>query len=75
MLIDLDHPLEDSGVQDGDRLTAFAKQANIAATSWAFALWCGDGMVTWGAPDRGGDSSRAAQECAPGPHVKSLLPF
>eukprot|EP00435_Cladocopium_sp_Y103_P005670 s596_g1.t2 len=58
-LLDLTESIHLSGLQEGDSLTAIAQQPKIAATSQAFALSCvgGDRIVTWGHPDRGGDSS------------------
>ena len=51
--------LEAAGIQDGDHLTVIAQQPKLAATHSAFALWCcgGQGVVTWGDPNSGGDSS------------------
>ena len=48
-----------AGIQEGAHLTAVAQQPKVAATSAAFAIWCcgGHGIVTWGMPDKGGDSS------------------
>eukprot|EP00435_Cladocopium_sp_Y103_P036316 s62_g9.t1 len=59
-LLDPTDPLQLSGLQEGDSLTAIAQQPKLAATRRAFALWCveGDGIVTWGDPNQGGDSSR-----------------
>ena len=51
--------VEAAGLQDGDQLTAIARKAHLAASGQAFALWCcgSDGVVTWGDPNDGGDSS------------------
>ena len=51
--------LEAAGLQDGDQLTAIVGEAKLAATRYAFALWCcgGDRVLTWGNPGSGGDSS------------------
>ena len=51
--------LQNSGVQDGENLTAVAQQVKIAASYRAFDLWClgGNQVVTWGNPDFGGDCS------------------
>ena len=51
--------LEAAGLQDGDQLTAIVGEAKLAATRYAFALWCcgGDRVLTWGHLDFGGDSS------------------
>ena len=48
-----------AGLQDGDQLTAITGQARLEANACAFALWCsgGQGVVTWGNPRYGGDSS------------------
>eukprot|EP00435_Cladocopium_sp_Y103_P060114 s182_g21.t2 len=53
-----------SGLHDGDSLSAVALQPKIAATKHAFALWCdgGHGIVTWGDPPYGGDSSRVQHQ-------------
>ena len=58
-LLDPTESLLLSGLQNGESLTAVAQQPKIAATWYAFALWCvgGDRIVTWGDPDEGGDSS------------------
>lgn len=58
----LNDPLETlqaAGLQDGDQVTALVGQTKLA-----FALWCcgGDGIVTWGKPDYGGDSSQAQEQ-------------
>ena len=66
-LVDADHHVVDSavslqaaGIEDGDRLTAIAIEAKVAATERAFALFYpgGDRVVTWGSPNLGGDSSQ-----------------
>jgi len=59
LLINLMDSLQAAGVHDGQRLTAVAQQAKVAASRRAFALWCcgGDQIVTWGNPCYGGDSS------------------
>ena len=59
-LLDPADSLRLSGFQDGDHLTAVAQPPKIAATWFAFALWCvgADKVVTWGNPAYGGDSSR-----------------
>ena len=43
---------KDAGVQDSDHLTAVAQQAQVAALSFGFALWCcgGNRVVVWGNP-------------------------
>ena len=58
-LVDPNQSLLAAGLQEGDHLTAIVQQAKMAATDEAFAMWCcgGDRIVTWGRPDRGGDSS------------------
>ena len=59
MLTDLSQPLQAAGIEDGDHLTAVAQQPRVTRTNSAFAVWCcgGDGIVTWGDPEWGGDSS------------------
>ena len=61
VLADPNQSLQGAGLQEGDHLTAIVQQAKMAATEEAFAMWCcgsgGDRIVTWGRPDRGGDSS------------------
>ena len=43
-----------------DHLTTIAEGARVAATEFAFALWSsGSPVVTWGAPEYGGDSSNS----------------
>ena len=44
--------LEAAGLQDGDQLTAIVREAKLAASQSAFALWCcgGDRVLTWGDP-------------------------
>eukprot|EP00435_Cladocopium_sp_Y103_P035419 s149_g9.t1 len=51
--------LEAAGLQDGEEITAVACPPKLAATARAFAMWClgGDGIVTWGDPSYGGNSS------------------
>ena len=51
--------LEAAEIQDGAQLTAIVGEAKLAATRYAFALWCcgGDRVLTWGNPFSGGDSS------------------
>eukprot|EP00435_Cladocopium_sp_Y103_P050430 s62_g15.t1 len=63
-LLDPTEPLRIYGLKDGDSLTAVAQQPKIAATSFAFAMWCaGAGrVVTWGDPENGGDSSRVQDQ-------------
>ena len=60
-LADPNQSLQGAVLQEGDHLTAIVQQAKMAATEEAFAMWCcgsgGDRIVTWGRPDRGGDSS------------------
>ena len=48
-----------AGIQEGAHLTVVAQQPKVAATAEAFAIWCcgGHGIVTWGNPYYGGDSS------------------
>ena len=43
-------PLQDSGLQNGDRITAVAQKPKVVATGGTMALWCdgGDRIVTWG---------------------------
>ena len=59
VLEDPQQPLEDLGLRDGDHLTAVCREASLAATRAAFALWCpgADGIVTWGSAGCGADSS------------------
>ena len=51
--------LLDAGIQDGEHLTVVVQQVKVSASTKAFAVWCykGDGIVTWGNPSHGGDSS------------------
>ena len=51
--------LEAAGLQDGAQLTAIVGEAKLAATRYAFAVWCcgGDRVLTWGNPLSGCDSS------------------
>ena len=58
-LVDADHgvvdpaaSLQDARLEDGDRLTAIAVEAKIAAAEQAFALFCrgSNQVVTWGKP-------------------------
>ena len=55
--LDSDTYLQHSGLEDGDSITAVAQQPQIAATRFAFAVWCvgDDGIATWG--NQFGDSS------------------
>ena len=68
-LLNPTEPLQDSGLQSGDSITAVAQQPKVAATDCAMALWCpGGGVVTWGNSDFGGDSTEvgAADPCHTG---------
>ena len=58
-VVDSTKSLQDAGLEDGDHLTAIAVEAKLAATEFAFALFCPGGgkVVTWGDPNYGGDSS------------------
>ena len=58
MLTDLMETLP-SAIHDGEHLTAIAQQPKLAASCYAFAMWCcgGDRVVTWGDQNSGGDSS------------------
>ena len=58
-LSDPTESLQDARVRDADSLTALVLQPKVVGTASAFALWCsgGDGVVTWGKPSDGGDSS------------------
>ena len=51
--------LQAAGVQDGEHLTAVVQQPQVATSRTAFALWCCgcNGVVTWGHPRHGGNSS------------------
>ena len=62
-VVDPTKSLQDAGLEDGDRLTAIAIEATVAATGIAFALFCpgGDRVVTWGAPDCGDDISEVQE--------------
>ena len=64
ILIDFTETLQAAGLQDGEAITVVAGQAQLAATGCAFALWyCGsNGVVTWGKPACGGDSSRVQNQ-------------
>ena len=63
ILVEPDETLEEAEIEDGECLTALVLQpqlaATVAATRGAFALWCHgySTILTWGAADRGGDSS------------------
>ena len=63
-LLDPTDSLSLSGLQDGDCLSAVAQQPKIAANRSAFALYCvgGHRIITWGQPDKGGDSSRVQDQ-------------
>ena len=62
--LDPGESLQAAGLQDGDHLTAIAIPAKVAETDQAIALWCcgGHRVVTWGDPDRGGDSSEVKDQ-------------
>ena len=72
MLTDLTEPLGLAG-QDGDQLAAIVLHVHIAATRHAFALWCsgGDGVLTWGNPRFGGDSSAVQHQLKNVQHVQA----
>ena len=63
-LLDPTKSLDLSALKDEDSLAAVAQQPKIAATRYAFALWCrgSDRVVTWGHADQGGDSSRVQHQ-------------
>ena len=63
-LLDPAESLRLSGLQDGESLTAVAQQPKLAATWFAFALWCigADRVITWGDQDKGGDSFRVQHQ-------------
>ena len=49
VLVDFEQTLEEAEIKDGECLTVLVLQPQLAATSRAFALWCGDNaVVTWG---------------------------
>lgn len=57
-LLNAAETLEEAGIHQGDVLTAIVQEPRLAATRGAFAFWCcGSGVVTWGNPEIGGDSS------------------
>eukprot|EP00435_Cladocopium_sp_Y103_P017862 s3160_g4.t1 len=70
-LLDPTESLQLSGLQNGDMLTVVAQQPKIAATRKAFAMWCvgGNGIVTWGDPIDGGDSSRVQDQLRNVQHI------
>ena len=59
VLMNFEQTLEEAEIEDGECLTALVLQPQLAATAYAFALWCqGDSaIVTWGSAKYGGDSS------------------
>ena len=62
-LLNPTEPLQDSGLQSGDSITAVAQQPKVAATDCAMALWCpGGGVVTWGHSGSGGDSTEVGDQ-------------
>ena len=63
-VVDPTKSLQDAGLEDGDHLTAVAVEAKLAATEFAFALFCPGGgkVVTWGHPGYGGDSSEVKDQ-------------
>ena len=73
--VDPSKSLQDAGLEDGDHLTASAVDAKLAATDQAFALFCagGDQVVTWGAPDCGGDSSEVQDQLKGVQQVQATL--
>ena len=58
-LLNPTEPLQVSGLQSGDYITAVAQQPKVAATDGAMALWCAgsDRIVTWGSPYFAGNSA------------------
>eukprot|EP00435_Cladocopium_sp_Y103_P046597 s360_g13.t1 len=60
-----------AGIQDGEHLTAVAQQAKVSRSGKAFAVWCykGDGIVTWGDPSDGADSSAVRDQLK---HVEQI---
>lgn len=69
-LLDEAKSLEDAGLQHGDTVTAVVQRPKLAATHAAFAIWCpGSGVVTWGHPNFGGDSSDVQDQLK---HVREI---
>ena len=56
------HVLAQTGIQDGDTITAIAQEAGVVAAEFAFASLRPDGsVVTWGIDSCGGNSCLVAQ--------------
>jgi len=64
-----------AGIQEGAHLTVVAQQPKVAATAEAFAIWCcgGHGIVTWGNPYYGGDSSAVRDQLKNVQEVQATL--
>ena len=57
--LDLTLTLSAAGLRDGDVVAAAVQLGKLAASDAAFAWYAhGDEVVTWGDPERGGDSSQ-----------------
>eukprot|EP00435_Cladocopium_sp_Y103_P043871 s1863_g12.t1 len=73
ILSDPTQSLQAAGLQDGDHLTAIVGEVKLASTRKAFAAWCcgGDGVVTWGDPGFGGDSSEVQGQLRNVQHIQA----
>eukprot|EP00439_Symbiodinium_sp_Y106_P042703 s3497_g5.t1 len=62
----------DSGVRNGDSLALHVNRVQASATAGAFAVILGDGsVVTWGAPNFGGDSSSVQGQLRNVQHIQA----
>ncbi|CAK9018612.1 unnamed protein product [Durusdinium trenchii] len=58
--------LADTGLRDGDTLSAVSCPPRVAAAGKAFAMWCPNGgCIAWGDPVAGGDCSSVAEQLWP----------
>ena len=72
VVLDESAVIEDSGVRNGDSLALHVNRVQASATAGAFAVILGDGsVVTWGAPNFGGDSSSVQGQLRNVQHIQA----
>ena len=72
--LDLTLTLSAAGLRDGDVVAAAVQLGKVAASDAAFAWYAhGDEVVTWGDPERGGDSSQAQKQLRNVQHIQATF--
>eukprot|EP00438_Fugacium_kawagutii_P035769 Skav230477 [mRNA] locus=scaffold1445:111260:114832:- [translate_table: standard] len=77
IVADTEKTLQATCLADGHHVTAVLLQPKVTATSRAFAMWCKgckgcDGVIAWGQPKSGGDSSSGVCNRSKAPNMHSL---